>query len=238
MQPLRVLLLAAAAISGHPALGQSASCADNPSYIDEKQYPCAWWREYDCSRAFIDYDYTRQGEDNLLENCPSSCGLCTGEASPGVAHRSLQETAYKFFARYDDANCQGNVIEGGGTYPEASAPGQECFASGSNGISDQHCDLTNGNFMQKYWDSPDCSGGFVWQEMTSWDCVYDEGEWSYQTYGGPTSFWISCGADPSSIEPPVEPSPEQPSTPGGQCIPLPRSYYNTLVGKGFVPETC
>jgi hypothetical protein len=62
---------------------QLVTCApDNTAFIDEKGGSPEWlgrcsdWADYDCTHATTVYTYSEQGANDLLKNCPVSCGLC------------------------------------------------------------------------------------------------------------------------------------------------------------------
>lgn len=53
-------------------------CSDTPAFRDENQKRCLEWQGYDCDTAVTDWGYSVNGQSELLENCKSSCGKCTG----------------------------------------------------------------------------------------------------------------------------------------------------------------
>lgn len=54
----------------------SCTCLDTPGYIDALGYYCSDWFEFDCNLAEEDWGYTEEEEQDVIENCPESCGLC------------------------------------------------------------------------------------------------------------------------------------------------------------------
>mmetsp|Transcript_20120 Transcript_20120/g.41710 ORF Transcript_20120/g.41710 Transcript_20120/m.41710 type:complete len:608 (+) Transcript_20120:85-1908(+) len=79
--------------SALPDSGRRASqaCIDVPGFVDEwvgqSLYPtwggtCAEWAPHDCSKAVEEWGYSQQGEDDILANCPASCGSCGQGAAP------------------------------------------------------------------------------------------------------------------------------------------------------------
>ncbi|CAK0881437.1 unnamed protein product [Prorocentrum cordatum] len=79
----------AAAAEGAPVEG----CKDSPGFTDELAADaglregsdwtgsCEDWAPFDCSRAAEDWGFTPEGEEELLRQCPRSCGLCRQEAA-------------------------------------------------------------------------------------------------------------------------------------------------------------
>ena len=52
------------------------TCADDQAFVDEQGYVCSAWTGYNCDDAVNDYGYTKQGMEDLLSNCPLTCGVC------------------------------------------------------------------------------------------------------------------------------------------------------------------
>ena len=54
------------------------SCVDNMSFRDETGQPCNAWADsgLDCNKAVEDHYYSQTGQDDIISNCPMSCGLC------------------------------------------------------------------------------------------------------------------------------------------------------------------
>ncbi|KAK3273680.1 hypothetical protein CYMTET_18090 [Cymbomonas tetramitiformis] len=48
-------------------------CEDNATFVDEQGYSCSGWRGEDCSG---DWGYSELGAEQLIVNCPVSCGYC------------------------------------------------------------------------------------------------------------------------------------------------------------------
>ncbi|KAK3239758.1 hypothetical protein CYMTET_50341 [Cymbomonas tetramitiformis] len=87
---------------------QSAECADDEAFRDEKAYPCSTWEGYNCSdavgwgyteegtaeilesSAVSQFGYTEEGMTNILESCELSCGLCRNPPPPKVCVDDLQ----------------------------------------------------------------------------------------------------------------------------------------------------
>ncbi|CAJ1347092.1 unnamed protein product [Effrenium voratum] len=56
-------------------------CADDWDWIDRHGYSCAEWRGYKCQDAAEKYGYHPTSEEELLRNCPLSCGSCAATMS-------------------------------------------------------------------------------------------------------------------------------------------------------------
>merc|ERR1712194_816394 len=50
-------------------------CEDSLGFTDYSQYGCGVWMGYDCADA-LSIGYPQKDADDLLANCPVSCGLC------------------------------------------------------------------------------------------------------------------------------------------------------------------
>lgn len=62
----------------------TTGCADLQHFKDAHGYQCPVWDGYDCQQAVERYGYTQAEEDDLVENCKSSCNLCNACAdTPG-----------------------------------------------------------------------------------------------------------------------------------------------------------
>ena len=58
-------------------------CQDNIAFRDEDDNPCYNWLGYNCYLASRPGEYTTfKGQQNLLKNCPVSCGLCVKDDPP------------------------------------------------------------------------------------------------------------------------------------------------------------
>merc|ERR1740121_1389982 len=57
---------------------EQIQCSDVVDYVDEFNYKCHEWVGYDCESAATDYGYSAAGQQELQDNCPSSCGICAG----------------------------------------------------------------------------------------------------------------------------------------------------------------
>jgi hypothetical protein len=65
---------------------EKASCADNPGFLDERNYFCRAWRGHNCSTAVESEGYSQQGEDAVLNNCHASCGLCQVNGTTNICN--------------------------------------------------------------------------------------------------------------------------------------------------------
>ena len=52
-------------------------CLDTPGFLSEDDETCPDWVGYDCTKATEDWDYSAQGQRDVIDNCAMSCGLCT-----------------------------------------------------------------------------------------------------------------------------------------------------------------
>jgi len=57
---------------------EETPCEDTPGFIDERGWRCRRWRFNNCENAESRWGYSPAGEIEILNNCPSSCGLCDG----------------------------------------------------------------------------------------------------------------------------------------------------------------
>merc|ERR1719356_1695195 len=54
----------------------SSGCSDNVLFVDEFGQPCQKWAGLNCSKAAEEFGFTQDAEDDVIEMCPWSCGLC------------------------------------------------------------------------------------------------------------------------------------------------------------------
>jgi hypothetical protein len=68
---------------------QTGGCADNAAFVDEMGYHCSDIAWYYCDHLSEKNGYSQQGEDDLLANCPQSCGTCNVSEQGGVLHSAV-----------------------------------------------------------------------------------------------------------------------------------------------------
>lgn len=51
-------------------------CLDDPTFLDEQDYPCSSWAGTDCAQAADVHGYSQVGKKALLSYCPDTCGTC------------------------------------------------------------------------------------------------------------------------------------------------------------------
>ena len=104
--------------------GAAGACADNASFVDEVaaspltafpigRPPVAWggtcgeWAPFDCGAASSTWDYTHEGQAEILYNCPAACGLCGVDSASNVS--ALQECPLPeptpLFETFFDVHC-------------------------------------------------------------------------------------------------------------------------------------
>lgn len=59
-----------------PALVPDELCRDNEAFRDEVEDRCHDWLGYNCYQAAQNHGLSFSGQNDLLANCPASCGLC------------------------------------------------------------------------------------------------------------------------------------------------------------------
>lgn len=60
------------------------TCKDDITYVDSKGYYCDQWVGDDCTKAYPEWSYGSQAEeDEILRKCPYSCKQCERLDSPG-----------------------------------------------------------------------------------------------------------------------------------------------------------
>ena len=68
--------LAAAVVAQGPRKKALPGCADNRSFRDAWNETCADWRHDNCFAAMEWYEYSLAEQDQVLQHCPDSCGVC------------------------------------------------------------------------------------------------------------------------------------------------------------------
>lgn len=56
--------------------GECGEPYDLMGYRDAKGFSCRDWRDYDCTRAHEEWEYSPAEEDDILTNCSKTCGVC------------------------------------------------------------------------------------------------------------------------------------------------------------------
>lgn len=73
----QLVILVGLCISSAPVCAATDACMDNSDFVDEQGHHCADWRGDNCSLGEERYDYSQEGVNNILANCPATCGACS-----------------------------------------------------------------------------------------------------------------------------------------------------------------
>lgn len=57
--------------------GGAETCVDDGSFVDAYGYDCDDWDGYNCYNARETWGYSQSEEDDVLDGCPLTCGVCT-----------------------------------------------------------------------------------------------------------------------------------------------------------------
>jgi len=105
-----------AAYPGCSQQSANSECVDVPGFIDawggRSTDPswggtCSEWAPYDCSQAVEQFLYTQEQEDDVLANCPASCGACEADGYLQFNTAVAFDTDGRFLLKYHKTNFWG-----------------------------------------------------------------------------------------------------------------------------------
>merc|ERR1719166_582130 len=141
-------------------------CGDDWKFIDEKSYRCGDWKGYDCREAVEKYEYSQEGEDEILEACCATC----------QAHIEAEGEDCKDDDDFVDQDGYG--CEDWATYTCITAEEKWGYSEASEKAVLKNCCRTcTANCVDSYWFSD--AKGYNCKEWEGYDCNQAVSKWDY-----------------------------------------------------------
>lgn len=146
-------------------------CSDTPGYVDERMSNCGFWEGRDCTKAVEQEGYSKQGEVDVLANCPNTCGFCA-EAPECAANEDCYSTECSQPGWLNLGCNYGRCYTG---TPDPTCEGQENGLDLGNGRwcwdgrVDTYCpakaQLSAGSIVVNFYDPQDGTCSNLWSFM-------------------------------------------------------------------------